>query len=99
MGETSYEAACRELKEETGATRFNLACVATYSVNKDELTGYGRLFLAEVLELGEVPDVNEIAEIILLDHIPDNLTYPDIQPSLFSKSIEYLEKGGLARGC
>ena len=99
MGETPHETACRELKEETGAIRFNLECVATYSVIKDELTGYGRLYLAEVFELGEVPDVSEIAEIILLDHLPENLTYPDIQPFLFSKSIEYLQKEGSARTC
>ena len=85
MGETSYDAASRELMEETGALRFSLDCVATYSVIKDGLTGYGRLYLAEVLELGEVPDHSEIAEVIFLDHLPENLTYPDIQPLLFRK--------------
>ena len=76
--------------EETGALRFNLHCVATYSVIKNGLTGYGRLYLAEVFELGPVPDVSEIAEVILLDHLPENLTYPDIQPFLFRKSLEHL---------
>jgi len=99
MGETPHEAACRELKEETGALRFDIACVATYSVSKDELTGYGRLYLAGVFDLGAVPDVSEIAEIILLDKLPESLTYPDIQPFLFSKSIEYLEKEGSVRDC
>ena len=76
--------------EETGAIRFNLSCVATYSVEKDGETGYGRLYLAEVFELGPVPDVSEIAETILLDQLPENLTYPDIQPDLFNKVIEYI---------
>ena len=90
IGETSNDTACRELIEETGALRFNLECVATYSVIKNGLTGYGRLYLAEVFELGPVPDVSEIAEVILLDHLPENLTYPDIQPFLFRKSLEHL---------
>ena len=63
------------------------------------LTGYGRLYLAEVYELGEVPDISEIAEIILLDHLPENLTYPDIQPFLFSKSVEYLKNGSSDQIC
>ena len=89
-GETSFEAAGRELMEETGAIRFNLDCVATYSVKKDGEIGYGRLFLAEVFELGSIPDISEIAEVILLDHIPENLTHPDIQPHLFNRTIEYI---------
>jgi 8-oxo-dGTP diphosphatase len=91
-GETANDAASRELMEETGALRFNIDCIATYSVIKDGLTGYGRLYLAEVFEFGQVPDLSEIAEIILLDHLPDNLTYPDIQPFLFRKILEHLEK-------
>jgi 8-oxo-dGTP diphosphatase len=91
-GETSHDAARREFMEETGATRFNLHCVATYSVTKDGMTGYGRLYFADVLELGQLPDSSEIAEITLLDHLPENLTYPDIQPFLFKKALEHLEK-------
>ena len=92
-GETSHATACRELMEETGALRFDLECVATYSVMKKGVTGFGRLYLAEVFELGLVPDVSEIAEVTLLDHLPEDLTYPDIQPFLFRKSIEHLETG------
>ena len=90
MGETSYEAAAREVMEETGAVRFNLVCVATYSVKIGGETGYGRLYLAEVFELGPIPDISEIAEIVFLDHLPENLTYPDIQPHLFNRILEYL---------
>ena len=89
-GETSNDAARRELMEETGALRFNLDCVATYSVTKDGITGFGRLYLADVYELGQVPDLSEIAEVIFLDHLAEKLTYPDIQPFLFAKSVEYL---------
>ncbi len=89
-GETSYEAAGRELMEETGALLFSLECIATYSVYMDGETGWGRLYLAEVTKLGPIPDLSEIAEIIISDHLPENLTYPDIQPHLFSKTLEYL---------
>jgi 8-oxo-dGTP diphosphatase len=89
--ETSFEAAERELMEETGALKFSLRCVATYSVTIDGETGWGRLYLAEVFEIGPIPDVSEIAEIIFSDHLPENLTYPDIQPHLFHKTVEYLE--------
>jgi len=92
-GETSFEAASRELMEETGAVKFNLDCIATYSVEKDGETGWGRLYLAEVFEIDPVPDISEIAEIIFLDHLPENLTHPDIQPHLFNRTIEYMKLG------
>lgn len=98
-GETSHDAARRELMEETGALRFNLECVATYSVTKNGLTGFGRLYLAEVYELGNIPDISEIAEIILLDALPRNLTHPDIQPFLFRRSVEYLQNGSPGQIC
>lgn len=89
-GESASEAAARELKEETGALDFEIECVATYSVEKDGKTGYGRLFLAEVTSFGPVPDISEIAEVAFSDKLPVNLTYPDIQPVLFDKIKEYL---------
>lgn len=91
-GETSYEAACRELMEETGALDFSIDCIATYSVKKDGETGWGRLYFAEVSEIGAIPDISEIAEVILLDHLPENLTHPDIQPHLFLFSELFINK-------
>jgi 8-oxo-dGTP diphosphatase len=90
-GETSFEAAGRELMEETGAIKFNLNCIATYSVIIHDETGWGRLYIAEVFEIGPIPDMSEIAEMKLMDHLPVNLTYPDIQPHLHNKAVEYLE--------
>ena len=89
--ESPDEAASRELQEETGATRFNIECISTYSVKKDGETGWGRLYFAEVLEKGPIPDISEIKEVVLLDRIPDHLTHPDIQPHLFRRTLEYLE--------
>jgi 8-oxo-dGTP diphosphatase len=91
-GETPDEAAERELMEETGAREFRIKCVATYSVEKKGKTGFGRLYLAEVTRLGPIPDISEIAEIQLFDSLPRELTYPDIQPLLFKKVLDYLEK-------
>jgi len=90
-GETSLEAAGRELMEETGALKFNLVCIATYSVTKDGETGWGRLYLADVFEIGPIPDISEIAELVLSDHLPENLTHTDIQPHLYRKTLDYLK--------
>ena len=91
-GETSLEAAGRELMEETGALRFKLDCIATYSVTMNGETGWGRLYIAEVFEIGPIPDISEIAEMKLSDHLPENLTHPDIQPHLFNRTIDFLNK-------
>ncbi|MBI5008075.1 MAG: NUDIX domain-containing protein [Bacteroidia bacterium] len=90
-GESADEAASRELSEETGALKFSIGCIATYSVKKDGETGWGRLYFAEVFEKGPVPDMSEIEEVVLLDRIPDHPTHPDIQPHLFQRTLEYLE--------
>jgi 8-oxo-dGTP diphosphatase len=90
-GETADEAAARELKEETGATEFAIECVATYSVDKDGQTGYGKLYFAEVSEIGPIVDTSEIEEVIVSDGLPEDLTYPDIQPHLFERVIRYIQ--------
>jgi 8-oxo-dGTP diphosphatase len=89
--ETADEAARRELMEETGALDFTIECVSTYSVFKNGETGYGRLYLAEISNLGLVPDTSEIAEVKMMDKLPENLTHPDIQPYLYKRILEYLE--------
>jgi 8-oxo-dGTP diphosphatase len=90
-GESADEAASRELAEETGALKFKIECIATYSVKKDGETGWGRLYYADVSEQGPVPDMSEIEEVVLLDKIPDHPTHPDIQPHLFQRTLEYLK--------
>jgi 8-oxo-dGTP diphosphatase len=90
--ETPLEAASRELREETGASKFTLDCVATYSVTIKGITGYGRLFFAEVSEMGEPSDGFEIGEVVLVNSLPGNLTYPLIQPALFEKVLKYIQE-------
>lgn len=87
-GETSHEAAARELAEETGAVQFTIECIATYSVTMNGITGWGRLYSAEVTELGPLQDISEIAEVILSESFVENNTHPEIQPYLFRKVSE-----------
>lgn len=75
------EAAKRELYEETGALNFELFEICDYGVERDAKISYGRLFYAEVSELGELPN-SEIGEIKLCYTI-SNWTYEKIQPILF----------------
>jgi 8-oxo-dGTP diphosphatase len=90
--ETPDEAASRELMEETGALDFTIECVSTYSVLKNGETGFGRLYLAEISTLGPVPDTSEIAEVKIMDSLPENLTHPDIQPHLYRRVLEFLKE-------
>ena len=89
-GESAYQAAERELMEETGALDFSLSCICTYSVTMNGETGFGRLYYADISEIGEIPDGSEIGEVILSDTLPENLTHPFIQPYLFDKVLEFL---------
>jgi len=91
-GETSDDAAGRELMEETGALKFTLECIATYSVTIEGVTGWGRLYLARVSEIGPIPDKSEIAETKISCYLPENLTHPEIQPHLFKRTEEYLKE-------
>jgi len=88
-GETPDEAADRELREETGALEFKLTALTDYSVTDANKTGYGRLYLAEISQMGTLPQ-SEIAEVIQQNTLPDELTYPEIQPILFN----YLQLNG-----
>ena len=77
--------AARELQEETGAVEFKVSPICIYSVTSEDKTSYGKLYFADIKELGELQKEMEIAEIILTDKLPDKLTYPAIQPFLFEK--------------
>lgn len=91
QGETPDEAAARELVEETGALTFHIKALCDYSVVRDgNAPRYGRLYQCEVQVLGQLGDT-EIAEVKLVDRMPENLTYGDIQPMLFA----YVKNHGL----
>ena len=90
--ETSDMAAARELSEETGALQFNISCVSTYSVEMNGSTGFGRLYYADVIKMGEIQDSSEIEEVVFRNELPAFLTYPDIQTILFERVIRYIEE-------
>jgi 8-oxo-dGTP diphosphatase len=84
------DTAARELIEETGAKDFKLFPICIYSVDRDGEESFGQLFYAEVKLLGELPN-SEIGQVELFDNMPDNLTYPLIQPFLFQRTHEFLK--------
>ncbi|MCF8360131.1 MAG: NUDIX domain-containing protein [Prolixibacteraceae bacterium] len=85
-GETPYEAACRELYEETGAVKYHLQYLFDYSVTIEGETGYGRFYQATILKIGPLPN-SEIAEIKLTKNIPEHLTYKRVQPRLIKEAL------------
>ncbi len=89
LGETPLSAARRELYEETGAVDYDLSLVSPYTVTIDGVTTGGCLYFADIKALGALP-AYEIAEVKLFDRLPDNLTYPDIQPPLFEQAQNWL---------
>ena len=88
-GERIEQTARRELYEETGVTDAELTPVEVYSVTREDgATSYGMLFLARVRARGELPKDSEIGEVMATHLLPQELTYPDIQPKLFSR-VQY----------
>lgn len=87
--ESTLAAARRELYEETGATDFSLRTLCDYSCDWHGETNYGRIFFADIKQLGELPKL-EIAEIRFFKNLPENLTYPGIQDLIFEKVKLYL---------
>jgi 8-oxo-dGTP diphosphatase len=82
-GETPMQTARRELYEETGAKEFTIECMATYQVSDGKYQGYGKLYLASITEIGDLPAGSEIGEVMLADKLPENNTHPLIQPILY----------------
>lgn len=104
-GEDILETARRELKEETGAVRFEIRPLCVYSVtgrNSVNLDGgetFGLLCFAEITEFsGRL--YSEMEKVVLLEELPEAWTYPQIQPKLIEKflEIERLEEGGGCHG-
>ena len=82
-GENPDSAAERELYEETGAVDSTLRVISDYQVTDGSKQANGRLYLAEVRELGTLPGF-EIEEIKRCRELPQALTYPEVQSELFS---------------
>jgi len=90
-GETIFEAAKRELMEETGAVDFEIKPICVYSVkgktkvNKRENDkSFGMLYFADIYSFEELH--SEIEEILVTDSLVENWTYPLIQPKLLEEA-------------
>ena len=86
-GETPFQAAKRELYEESGVTDAELIYLYDYLGYTSKGHANGAVFLAIVNELGELPE-SEMAEVCLFDLLPDNLTYPFVTPLLFQRTLQ-----------
>lgn len=89
VGENINDMARRELYEETGALDFDIRPVCVYSVtapdNFDGAETFGMLFYAEIHKLE--PELHsEIEKIIITSDLPENWTYPEIQPKLWAEA-------------
>ena len=91
-GESILETAERELHEETGAVDFTIKPVCAYSVtgkNRVNNTGeeiFGMLFFAHISAFEKVLH-SEIEKVVFFDRLPENWTYPLIQPKLIEEAV------------
>lgn len=92
-GEDILETAKRELQEETGAVQFDIKPICVYSVtgktrvNDTGEESFGLLCCAEISEFSGTLD-SEMEKVILMDKLPENWTYPLIQPKLIEKYLQ-----------
>jgi len=89
-GENIDDTAKRELWEETGAVKYNLKTVCAYSVSVDNTETFGMLYYADIFEFDPLPPL-EIEKIEFFKELPDNWTYPLIQPKLIAKIKEIID--------
>lgn len=95
IGEDILTTAKRELYEETGAIEYSLKQICVYSYCGDDgpienqAETFGMLYFADINKFDELPGF-EIERIQLFDVLPDNWTYPEIQPKLIKKVSNYL---------
>ena len=91
-GESILEAAKRELYEETGAVSYELKPVCVYSVtgknrvNQRGEESFGMLFYADIFEF-EKELHSEMEKVELFDELPEEWTYPLIQPLLIEEFL------------
>ncbi len=89
-GENILDTAKRELQEETGAVKFDIELLCVYSVagknsvNKNGEESFGVLCFAEIIEFSGKLE-SEIEKVELMDKLPENWTYPLIQPKLIEE--------------
>ena len=90
--ETIEQTARRELYEETGAVSYELMPVSPYRVTDGRgNASFGMLYGAEIIKFGLLP-AYEMAGIIFFDDIPEELTYPGVQPRLLRHAEAFMAR-------
>ncbi|MGB4658530.1 MAG: NUDIX domain-containing protein [Mobilitalea sp.] len=95
-GEDILTTARRELYEETGAIGYVIEQIGIYSVYgndgviENKVETFGMLYYADINEFEKLPGF-EIEKIEFFDMLPDNWTYPEIQPKLIEKVNQVIE--------
>ena len=76
-GETAFDAAKRELFEETGAIDFDILPVWDYSVINAEgvLHNNGRVYFAEINSFDNLPLCSEMKKVGFFKELPEDVTY------------------------
>ena len=96
-GETPFEAAKRELYEESGAVDFTIEPIFDYRSGDEKDYADGMVFLAKIKKLGIIPQNSEMRDVGFFEFLPKSLTYPQIIPVLFKHAknmglLDYEEK-------
>jgi len=95
QGETPFEAAKRELFEESGAIGFYIEPLCDYSLtgffNGVDISGNSQVYIAKVHTLDAIPQQSEIEKICLFDTLPENLTYPEVTSQILPLVLKRLQ--------
>lgn len=96
INESILEAAHRELKEETGAKDYTIQPLFVYSatgrtraVQSDEEV-FGMVYYADITTFHDSIE-SEIEKIVFMDEMPNDWTYPTIQPLLIEEYVRRLK--------
>lgn len=95
--ETIIETAKRELYEETGAVEYNLKILSNIAIKgfdgviENKKTKYGCILLSKILKIEKMPKY-EIDCIKFFKEIPNDWTYPEIEPVIFKKYVKELSE-------
>lgn len=84
-GESWFDAAKREMYEETGASKIKLEPICVYKISSFALLCY-----CEILEIEKLPKEYEMEKIIFSDDLPENLTFPDTYKLFFDIVLKKL---------
>lgn len=90
-GERPFDAAKRELFEESGIDDADIYPICDYYGYNSKSHSNGMVFIAIAHTLNELPEF-EMKSIELFDKLPENLTYPQVTPILFEEAGKVLLK-------